>query len=51
MGRREWKSSARLKAGMGEFEDGVGADVDVDVDAIEPAEERRAMSVAYVRAM
>jgi hypothetical protein len=37
MGRREWNMSAR-KAGIGEVEEGVGADVR------EPAEDRRVLS-------
>lgn len=43
MGRSELNISARWKAGSGEVEDGMGAEG--DVDAMEPADERRAMSV------
>ena len=46
MGRSELNISARLKAGMGEVDWGVGAEV--DVDAMEPAEDLRAMSVDVV---
>lgn len=44
MGRSELNISARWKAGMGEVDCGVGADV--DVDAMEPAEDLRGISVA-----
>lgn len=38
IGRREWTKSARLKAGMGDVEEGVGC------DAMEPADDLRVLS-------